>query len=363
MPSVNDPFARPNGGAPVVLVGRSTELAAQADLVARLDAGRSARGLYYRGCRGSGKTVMLDELASELNLRGWLGIRLRAASRADAFKSALEQAIEHGLMRAYGKTPNVGRLGKSTHVQATGHIPFTGIDVSIDRDLSRSQGLEAALTRLGSAVSELGVPVVLMVDEADYIDRHQAEDLHDILRQFCAYSNDYPTALVVAGASRRLYGVMSGTSTDHEWSSSHQYLRRLSVDEATSLLVDTAAKVGMNWATFDLSPIVMTCAGVPRRLQVAGSQLIKTGVSEASIQGIAKMIAQHQNSLLRSVLSVNDRRGLTVARTLCTAAPAHIDELYDQLAEAAISEADDVIDRLASLAAIEIDDQHYVSLM
>jgi len=185
--------AAPRADARLPLAGRERELAGLLDLAAAGRARRRAAALVLEGDAGMGKTRLLEELLARVRLEGTAVAAVRAveADQAEAW-SGLRALGRGGLLEARGLAGAPGAALAAFVAElpewlerfpgAAGHSP-------LPPGRALAELLRAALEEQ---------PVVLAVDDAEWLDRESLLALMAALRDLA----DAPLLLVLAAAPR-----------------------------------------------------------------------------------------------------------------------------------------------------------------
>jgi hypothetical protein len=309
--------------------------------------------------------VLLSLFREACEKRGWITIAVRAlqstfSDTSSEFERLLSMATERAVRQAYGK-PAERRTRVAPKFSATGKIPFTGIDLTLDHAFSSADySLEKAIYSLISATGELGVPVVFIVDEADFVRPRDAELIHLLLLSTQPRDGDYPATLMAAGCSRTIYRDMQGESSDADWTALPHYIERLSDEDSEALLVRTAALAACDWTTVDLRPLLLVCAGIPRRLQSAGSVLMSATRGQVIRQTLVDTTAKRIEAPIRAMPLAFDeieRRAVRILQaTMAESAQPLLDDACKAMSASGIAEPLKLIDRLQDVGWLEIDD-------
>ncbi len=180
MDPLNNPFNPGAGTTPPQLAGRAPILNAARLALRRLKAGRPARGQLMLGLRGVGKTVLLREIRRMATEEELLPISLEIPED-ERLGQALVPALRSGLY-SLSRTAKAKSLAtQALAVLGTFASAFNldvttgevGFDASRVRGIADSGDLETDLPALCMTVAEAaraaGTPVVLLVDELQYL--------------------------------------------------------------------------------------------------------------------------------------------------------------------------------------------------
>ncbi len=153
-----NPFTPTFGFAPQVLIGRDGLLEAS-DRALDEGPGSSGFSALYTGPRGSGKTVLLNEIEDRAAQRGW------AVISVDAGSAGVGERISEMIDRAWSaESDSSDRNDQITTVKGVRVGPFHARRETLRRAEPRPS-LRHQLAEVASAAAERGVGVLLSVDE------------------------------------------------------------------------------------------------------------------------------------------------------------------------------------------------------
>jgi hypothetical protein len=182
MRSIRNPFTPSFGGLPEYFAGRT-------DLIRRVenaleDAGSPDRALFLTGCRGSGKTALLERLSICAREGHWYTI--------DVHSSHAESSIQNSL-------DSMGLVGK---VQITPSVSLPGVQLKGEGSI-RKEASDSALTeRLVDACGRLSGHngIFITIDEVQKIAESDMEEVCSAVQM--ARRKGLPVSLVLAGLPR-----------------------------------------------------------------------------------------------------------------------------------------------------------------
>lgn len=191
------PFSPHFGRSPWSLVGRDDLLA---DLGSGLATGpRDARyTAVVSGVRGSGKTVLLNEIEDRAAQDGWVILSLDAGTPGllDRIMNAVRYADD-----AY-ETLEAAGIGRSRSVERSVGVRLGPVEGRVAtkeyRDRMHGLGLREHLSYLAQAASDCGTSVLLTVDELHGVERQEGRRLSNDL-QHVTKRADMPLAFLGAG--------------------------------------------------------------------------------------------------------------------------------------------------------------------
>ncbi|WP_102145474.1 AAA family ATPase [Mycobacterium hubeiense] len=228
------------------------------------------QGLRLLGTRGSGKTTVLLRLRNLIRARGWLAPYF-ARRPGMPITAQLADAVSQAIRERGGRDPLRSAARRQTHWKASGKVPFTPIELGFESNAPEAGGDTFALVK--DAIREHLVnatPVVLLIDEADFLTAAEVEDtILDIAHD--AALDDLPFAVVSGGTTQEYLAAMDGVLTSSGALTEAVELKRLTDSEAFQVVTGTAALGGQDWSHSAILPEFISVArGVPRHLQVMG---------------------------------------------------------------------------------------------
>ena len=208
-PAEVNPFSPGFGRTPHSLVGRDDLLA---DLGDGLAGGpRDPRyASLLMGVRGSGKTVVLNELEDRAVRQGWVVLSVDGSSRG------LPERIVNAIAIARGDSPTVGAADVS---QQGSRLQSFGLRLGVlsatwrmgeDPPPRAQTSMGDALAALAQAASRAGTSVLLTVDELHAVDREEARRLSSDIQHIASRAG-LPLAFVGAGLLEMRYTLLADT--------------------------------------------------------------------------------------------------------------------------------------------------------
>jgi hypothetical protein len=207
MDPLRNPFAPGAGSQPPELAGRDELIERASVALARLAAGRPARGFVLYGLRGTGKTVLLGRIREDAEASGALAVRIEApedrslpALLAGPLRAALLRLDRMAQAKAGAKRALAALAG---FVKLK--VRYADIEVGIDFDpepgLADSGDLALDLSELflaiGAAARERGLPLILFIDELQYV--REAELAALVAAMHAVSQANLPVGLFAAG--------------------------------------------------------------------------------------------------------------------------------------------------------------------
>ena len=206
-PRIN-PYAPGAGTPPPELAGRDALLERASIALDRIRNGLAARSLILWGLRGVGKTVLLNQIRLDAEVRGFISARIEApegrslpATLAPALRAALLRLDRLGAVKTGASKAMVALAGYIGALK----IKYGDIEASLDikpqLGLADSGDLELDLTDLiasiGEAARERATAVVLYIDELQYVPEDQLAALITAFHN--ASQMKLPVTMVAAG--------------------------------------------------------------------------------------------------------------------------------------------------------------------
>jgi hypothetical protein len=273
-----NPYSPGAGAPPPELAGRDSVIEQAAVALDRIRSGRSAKSLLLVGLRGVGKTVLLNRIRLDAEVRGITCVALEApedrslpgliapALRATLLK--LDRAEAAGAAVKHALRALAGFIGS---MRVTFGDVEVGMDVDPERGLADTGDLEADLTDLlmaaGEAATERQTAVAILIDELQYVEEAQLGALITALHR-CA-QRQLPITLVGAGLPQ-LVGQTGRAKSYAERLFDFPHIGPLGVGAARQALTIPAERLGVMYDDAALTSILQDTQGYPYFLQEWG---------------------------------------------------------------------------------------------
>jgi hypothetical protein len=229
------------------------------------EVGEGDRSWVLNGLRGVGKTVLLNELLGQVSNRGWITAKVEAGA-SGSLPVALSRALVRGMRTATGRhleRPLKRALGVfkafSLKVDPTGALTL-GVDVDPIRGVADSgrfaDDLAALFEVLGESARELGVGVLILVDELQEATSAELTALNTAVHRLGQADSPLPLTFVGAGLPSLPAQLAEATSY-----------------AAEDALVVPARQRGVEWSAEGLASAVRTAQGYPYFLQSIGKHV------------------------------------------------------------------------------------------
>lgn len=277
-----NPYRPGAGRRPPVLAGREPLLSSFAVVRRRAEElGEGDRSWMLNGLRGVGKTVLLNELLSQASKPGWITAKVEA-SASPSLPVALGQALVRGLRTATGRhpEPRLRRLlsvfkAFSIKVDPSGSVGF-GIDVAPESGRADSgrfaDDLAALFEELGESARDLGVGVLILVDELQEASFEELAAVNTAVHRLG--QADAPLPLMVVGAGLPSLPAQLADATSYaERLYDFRTVGLLERESAEQALVVPAADRGVTWERDGLARAIATAQGYPYFLQSVGKHV------------------------------------------------------------------------------------------
>jgi hypothetical protein len=273
-----NPYAPGAGTPPPELAGRDEIIERAAVALDRIRAGRAARSVVLYGLRGVGKTVLLNRIRLDAEMRGLASVRIEAPEER-SLPALLAPALRGALIRL--RRMDAAKAGLAKAMKALGgfagalKIKYNDIEVGLDLErehgLADSGDLDSDLADLmesvGEAAAERGTAIVLFADELQYVPQDQLAAL--IMALHSANQARLPITMVAAGLPQ-LLGAMGRAKSYAERLFEFIAVDRLDDIAAREALRVPARRDGADYTDEAIALILRQTQGYPYFLQEWG---------------------------------------------------------------------------------------------
>lgn len=278
MDTYTNPFNPGAGVSPPELAGRSDVLDQAIVALERTRRGRHAKSLMVLGLRGVGKTVLLNEIGKQAVSRGYVSEQIEARDGED-LRYLLIHALRRVLLqlnRAEKAIESVKKgLGVLRSFIGTLTVSAGGVDITLGVDpeigFADSGDLEVdvkdVLLATAQAAQGAGQPVVLLVDELQYVSR---PELAALIRGMHAVNQAGLPLLLLAAGLPQLAGHAGDAKSYAERLFDFPRLDRLSEDDAAMAIREPVEEEGAHIDDAALAEIYIQTRGYPYFLQEWG---------------------------------------------------------------------------------------------
>ncbi len=291
---VANPYAPGAGTPPPALVGRDGVIEAADVALRRLHAARASQHLLITGLRGVGKTVLLAKLAALAARHGYRAVRLEALGGDDTLRSLLRQARR--ILDDVGSGDKVRRALRSIESVS---VTVAGTGVAVERRAERPDrdALADVLVDLTAAAADADLGVLLAIDEAQMLDRH---DLRRLLAGVHRCGQDgLPLYCLLAGLPN-LVGDVAKAATYAERMFTVADLGPLTPDQVAEAIVEPARQIGVAWSESATAEVVDLSDGFPFFVQTWAYHTWNAATDEPISAADVARAAPHANHALDS---------------------------------------------------------------
>lgn len=281
MDPIQNPFAPGAGSPPPDLAGRDTIRESVRIALERIRIGNAAKSVLIVGLRGVGKTVLLDKIRLEAEVRGFFTLRIEApegrslpAMLCPQLRQALLKISRINAAKDLTKRALTALSGFVQALKVTYRDIEVGIDYPPEPGLADNGDLELDLHTLllvsGRAAEKAGSALVLFIDELQYVPEEQLAAL--IVGLHRAAQEKVPITMVGAGLPQ-LRGRMGRAKSYAERLFSFPQIGALSSIEATEALEKPIRASGEEIESDATARIVELTQGYPYFIQEWGKQV------------------------------------------------------------------------------------------
>jgi AAA ATPase domain len=277
---IANPFSPGAGSPPPELVGRDDILERTRILLGRTRLKRPEKSFLLTGLRGVGKTVLLNEMERLAQGNGYRTILIEAheekplsillASQLRRLLFELDRLAGMGDKVRRGLATLKGFIG-AIKVKV-GDVEF-GLDIEPELGAADSGDIEVDLPNLfvavGEAAEERQAPVIILVDEIQYLKKEELSALIMALHKM----QQRQLPMVLIGAGLPILPALAGESKSYaERLFNFPVIGPLSETEAFKALQDPVIKAGVEFEVAALAEIFRLTQGYPYFLQEWGYQ-------------------------------------------------------------------------------------------
>lgn len=280
MDPLHNPFSPGAGTPPPELAGRSDILGQALMTLARIKRSRSEKSILLVGLRGTGKTVLLHEIA-ELAEKEKYQVAMIEAHEKKSLAALLLPELRR-ILFSLDKGANISqkvkkafRILKSfiSHIKITVNEIDLGIDIEPERGMADSGDLEADLAQLfvalGEAAQDRHTAIAIIIDELQYLNEQELSSL--IMATHRISQKSLPVVLIGAGLPQ-LVGKAGKAKSYAERLFDYPELGPLNEEDAILALQEPAKKEGILFSEKALHEIIRVTEGYPYFLQEWGYQ-------------------------------------------------------------------------------------------
>lgn len=284
MDHIANPFSPGAGAPPPELVGRQPVLEQARILLHRIKAGKAEKSLLLTGLRGTGKTVLLNEIHRVAESAGYHAILIEAheGKPLGPFLAPHLRSLLYDLSRVAGAGRQVRRaLSVLRSFIGTIKVEYQDVALSLDVDpetgSADSGDIEIDLPNLFMAVAEAaqdrGVAVALLIDEVQYFSAKELGAL--IMAMHKMQQRQLPLVLIGAGLPI-LPGLAGASKSYAERLFAFPDIGALSPSDCARALQDPARVAHATFTPEALTEIYRLTTGYPYFVQEWGYQAWNT---------------------------------------------------------------------------------------
>lgn len=276
MDILHNPFSPGAGTPPPELAGRKDILEQALLTLARVKRGRSEKSLLIVGLRGTGKTVLLHEIAELAEKENYHAVMVEAHE-----KKTLAQILLPELRRVLfsldtkemisAKVKRAFRVLKSFKLNFKMHEIDFGIGIEPERGVADSGDLESDLAQvfiaLGEAAEDRQTAIAIIIDELQYLNDEELSSLIMAIHKISQKS--LPIVLIGAGLPQ-LVGKAGRAKSYAERLFNYPELDPLKKEDAKSALQEPVRREGVSFTEEALEEIFRITEGYPYFLQEWG---------------------------------------------------------------------------------------------
>ena len=298
-----NPYAPGAGTQPPELAGRSEILTAAEVALARILAGRAARGQMLLGLRGVGKTVLLNRIRNIAKAEGFKTVLIEAAAErplASLLVHPLGQILREldtgERVRGHAKAA----LRTLRSFASTFKVTVGGVEVGVEAEASRASGnletdLPDLLTDVATAAQAGGTGVALLIDEVQYL---KAEDLTALITALHRITQEGLPLIFFGGGLPQLAAMAGEAKSYAERLLSYPAIGPLAEDAAARAIREPAARLGVEFTSDALAAILQLTRGYPYFLQEWGFHTWHAArTSPVTLADVARATADTQHAL------------------------------------------------------------------
>lgn len=282
MDPLHNPFSPGAGMPPPELAGRKDILQQALLTLGRIKRGRPAKSIIMVGLRGTGKTVLLREIARMAKNENYQVIKIEAHEKKSLPEILLPElrqmlfALDAG-DKISSKVKRAFRVLKSfvSRVKLTirMHDLDFGLDIDPEKGTADSGNLEADLAQvfiaIGEAAQDRNTAIAIIIDELQYLDEEELSSL--IMAAHMVSQESLPVTVLGAGLPQ-LVGKAGRAKSYAERLFDYPELGPLKAADAKLALQAPVIKEGVAFTEAALDEIIRITGGYPYFLQEWGYQ-------------------------------------------------------------------------------------------
>lgn len=256
---MRNPFRPSFGVNPLVVAGR-TSIVDNFGFALREGIGAPYRFILISGTRGTGKTVLLNQLEAEAKELQWECVRARASDHEhhELIHVSLPQLLKQGQPRG----PHIGVSGVSI-------ANIGGITFDKPSQLPPQVSLWSIMNDVARDLTASGSGLLITMDEVQSASPESLHFLMDAI-QDCV-RNEYNIALAVAGLPLEISKLLAHEGTTFLRRAMHIPIEALNNDDVRTAIAQTVRQGGKDIDNQALSTLTYACHGYAYLIQLCGS--------------------------------------------------------------------------------------------
>lgn len=282
MDPVMNPFRPGAGRRPPVLAGRERILASFDVVLRRAEEfGEGDRSWVVTGLRGVGKTVLLNELMGQANVRKWIVAKVEASS-STPLRKILATELVKAMRTATGRHPNGSHLNRALGVLKSFTLKLGIEGITLGAEVEPQHGvadsgrfghdLTALLEVVGEASLDFGVGTLILVDELQEASSSDLEAINMAVHALGQADVPLPVFFVGAGLPS-LPAQLAEAASYAERLYVYQPVGLLGSDDVRKALVEPCLDLGATWEEDALSATQHVARGYPYFVQSIGKHV------------------------------------------------------------------------------------------
>lgn len=308
MDPLYNPFSPGAGTPPPQLAGRNDILQRALVTLARIKRGRAEKSILLIGLRGTGKTVLLNEISKLAEKEHYQALMIEAHEKKALSEILLPElrqilfSLDSGEMIS-AKVKKALRVLKSFLWSVKMNVKVSDIDFGIgieaERGTADSGNLEADLAQvfiaLGEAAQDRNTAIAIIIDELQYLNE---EELSSLIMAVHKISQKSLPVVVIGAGLPQLVGKAGRAKSYAERLFDYPELGPLTKKDAESALQEPAEREGVSFTKEAIDEIINVTEGYPYFLQewgyhawnIAGKSPIDVNVAkQATVASIASL--------------------------------------------------------------------------
>ncbi|ADK28879.1 ATP-binding protein [Corynebacterium pseudotuberculosis] len=256
---MRNPFRPSFGVNPLVVAGR-TSIVDNFGFALREGIGAPYRFILISGTRGTGKTVLLNQLEEEAKELGWECVRARASDHEH------HELIHVSLPRLIKKSR---AHGSRVEISGVSIANIGGITFDTSSQFPQQTSLWSIMNDAAKDLTAKGSGLLITMDEVQSASPESLHFLMDAI-QDCV-RNEYNIALAVAGLPLEISKLLAHEGTTFLRRAIHIPIEALNTDDVRTAIAETVKHGGKDIDSQALNSLTNACHGYAYLLQLCGS--------------------------------------------------------------------------------------------